>query len=155
MATTVEENERLVRRHFDNVWNRGEFDESLLAPDYRVHAQSHDERTLAEQKAAVERYRRSSPDLQKEPEDVISTDEKVAVRYTMTGTHEGEFEGIPPSGNRVEIAGVAIFRVEDGRIAEAWYVGDFLTAVEQMDALPESAGDVLRMTLRKARERLA
>jgi steroid delta-isomerase-like uncharacterized protein len=155
MSTTVEENERLVREHFDNVWNRGEFDEALLAPDYRVHAQSHEERTLAEQQAAVERYRESSPDLQKEPEDVVATEEKVVVRYTMTGTHEGEFEGIPPSHNEIEIAGVAIFRVEDGRIAESWYLGDLLTAVEQMDALPESPGDVLRMTLRSVRERVA
>ncbi|PSP54853.1 ester cyclase, partial [Halobacteriales archaeon QS_1_67_19] len=56
----------------------------------------------------------------------------VVVRYTMTGTQQGEFKGIPPTGEDVEIAGIAIYRVDDGTITEAWVVSDFLRAMKQI-----------------------
>ena len=133
-ATTSEENEQLALDHFDRVWHQGEFDRDVLADDYRVHTNlgSHEEYTLEEFEAAIAESRAAIPDLRKEPEDVIATDDRVVIRYTMTGTQEGEFKGVPPTGEDVEIAGVGTYRIEDGKLAEAWYVADFLRAMTQL-----------------------
>lgn len=133
-TTTVEENERLAREHFDRVWHQGEFDADVLADDYRVHTNlgEHETHTLEEYRAFVERAREAIPDLRKEPDDVFATDEKVTIRYTMTGTQEGEFGGIPATGQTVEINAIVIQRVEDGKIAEEWVVADFLRVLKQL-----------------------
>lgn len=133
-TTTIEENERLARRHFDRVWNRGDFEKDVLADDYRVHTNTgtQEEHTLEEFEAQITESREAIPNLRKEVDDVIATDDRVVIRYTMTGTQEGEFKGVPPTGEDVEIAGVGIYRIEDGELAEAWYVADFLRAMSQL-----------------------
>ncbi|WP_222913390.1 ester cyclase [Natrinema sp. SYSU A 869] len=138
MATTsVEENERLVREHFDRVWNQGEFDTDFLADEYRVQTRlgTHEDHTLGEFQDLVASARAAVPDLHKEIDETIATDEKVVVRYTMTGTQEGELKGIPPTGEEVEVAGVAIYRLEDGLIAEEWIIANFLRAFKQLGVL--------------------
>jgi steroid delta-isomerase-like uncharacterized protein len=135
MGTTIAaENERLARDHFDRVWNRGEFDEGVLTDDYRVHTHlgAHEVHSLAEFREFVAGTREAVPDLYKEPEDVVATEDRVVVRYTMTGTQEGEFRGIPATGGELEIGAVAVYRVEDGRLAESWLVADFLRALRQL-----------------------
>jgi steroid delta-isomerase-like uncharacterized protein len=136
-TTTAAENERLARDHFDRVWNRGEFDEDVLADDYRVHTHlgGHEVHTVEEFREFVAGTRAAVPDLYKEPEDVVATDDRVVIRYTMTGTQEGEFRGIPATGGEIEIGAVAVYRVEDGRLAEAWLVADFLRALRQLDVV--------------------
>lgn len=135
MATpTSTENEQLAREHFDRVWRQGEFDTDVLTDDYRVHTNlgGQETHTREEFQAFVEQAREAIPDLRKEPDDVVATDEKVTIRYTMTGTQEGEFEGIPATGDEVEINAIAIQRFEDGKIAEEWIVADFLRALKQL-----------------------
>jgi steroid delta-isomerase-like uncharacterized protein len=134
---TTAENERLASEHFDRVWNRGEVDTDALADDYRVHTHLgvHEAHTLEEFRAFVAGAREGLPDLRKEPDDVFGTDERVTIRYTMTATHRGEMLGIPPTGESVEITGVAIYHIEDGALAEAWYVSDFLRMLRQVGAV--------------------
>ena len=103
-TTTTEENERLVRRHFDRAWNEGEFETDDLAEGYRVHTHlgGHETHTAEEFEAFVSNARAAVPDLRKEPDDVFATDDRVTIRYTMTGTPEGEFGGVPPTGEASE-----------------------------------------------------
>jgi predicted ester cyclase len=54
---------------------------------------------------------------------------------TATGTHEGEFRGIPPTGSEIAIAGIGVFRLADGQIVESWYLGDFLGLLQQVGAV--------------------
>lgn len=133
-TTTIEENERLVREHFDRVWNRGEVDTDNLADEYRVQTRlgTHEEHTLEEFRDLVASARDAVPDLHKEIDETVATAEKVVVRYTMTGTQEGELKGIPPTGEEIEVAGVVIYRIEDGTIAEAWLIANFLRAFRQL-----------------------
>jgi len=74
-------------------------------------------------------------DLRFEVEDVIAAGDRVAVRTWFTGTHDGPFMGMPPTGRRVRMQQVHVFRVEDGRIAEMWAVMDQLGALRQLGAL--------------------
>lgn len=138
MATTsIEENERLVREHFDRVWNQGEFDTDHLADDYRVQTRlgTHDEHTLDEFQDLVASARDAVPDLHKEIDETIATAENVVVRYTMTGTQEGELKGIPPTGEEIEVAGVVICQIEDGTIEGEWIIANFLQAFKQLGVI--------------------
>ncbi len=139
-TTTTEENEQLARDHFTRVWNHGEFDTDVLTDDFRVHTHSggHETYTLDEFREVIAQARESIPDLRKEPDDVFAADDRVTIQYTMTGTQEGEFKGVPPTGKEVEIAGVAVYRIEDGGLAESWFVADFLRAMKQLGVIEPS-----------------
>jgi steroid delta-isomerase-like uncharacterized protein len=74
-----------------------------------------------------------------EIEDIFSSGDRVAVRWTGTGTHSGEVNGIPPSGNAIEVAALSVHRIEDGKIAETWTVWDTLSFMQQIGAVPTQA----------------
>ena len=76
------------------------------------------------------------PDVHIEAEHLVADDENVAVAYTLTGTHEGEFQGIAPTGRKIEVRGLQIGRFEDGKIAERWGSSDELGILQQLDAAP-------------------
>jgi steroid delta-isomerase-like uncharacterized protein len=78
------------------------------------------------------------PDLGLEVEQLVADDDNIAIAYTMTGTHEGEFQGVAPSGNKVSVRGLQIARFEDGRIVERWGATDERTLLEQIGAGPAS-----------------
>lgn len=69
-------------------------------------------------------------------DDIIAEGDKVVLRATARGTHEGEFAGIPPTGRDVEFAAIIIYRIEDGLIAETWIQADMVGLLQQLGALP-------------------
>lgn len=93
---------------------------------------------LAEEfKRDVEEIRRAFPDYGGTNVEQIAEGEKVANRFVFLGTHLGEFEGVAPSGKRVEFVGHSIDRVVEGKIVESWVEVDMLGVMEQLGALPE------------------
>ena len=83
--------------------------------------------------------RAAFPDLQYTVEDQIAEGDKVVTRYTASGTHRGELMGIAPTGSRVEITGISITRVEDGKIEEIWETHDALGMMRQLGVIPSPA----------------
>ena len=77
------------------------------------------------------------PDLQMNVEDMIAEGDKVVARVRMSGTHQGEFMGIDPTGNRVEISGIDILRVADGKIVEHWGNFDDLGMMQQLGVIEQ------------------
>jgi len=71
-------------------------------------------------------------------EDMVGEGDKVAVRFAETGRHQGEFDGIAPTGKEVMWTEMAIFRVAGGRIVEGWTVEDRLSLMQQLGAIPTS-----------------
>lgn len=65
-------------------------------------------------------------------EEMIAEDGTVAVRYTVRGTHEGEYLGIKPTGREVEWTGIAMYSIDDGKISEIWIESDQLGLLEQL-----------------------
>jgi steroid delta-isomerase-like uncharacterized protein len=61
--------------------------------------------------------------------DVVAEGDRVATRWTVTGTHKGELAGMPPSGRPLSISGLSIYRIADGRIAEGWVQDDIVQAL--------------------------
>ena len=126
---SAEENKVVVRREQEELWNHtGNLDaaEELFAPDY-VEA--------AKQEAAD--FREGFPDVVSTIEDLIAEGDKVVARWKARATHQGEYMGIPPTGNRVEFTDISVYRIEAGRIAESWNVEDELGLMQQIGAVPE------------------
>ena len=74
------------------------------------------------------------PDARIEPAHMVADEEHVAIAYTLTGTHQGEFMGVAPTGNRIEVRGVQIGRFEDGKIVERWGSSNELGIMQQLGA---------------------
>lgn len=79
---------------------------------------------------------RAFPDLHLTLEDMIAEGDKVVGRQTVTGTHRGEYMGLPPTGKSVMYNEIFIFRFVDGRIAEIWGVVDVLSQMKQLGMIP-------------------
>ena len=71
-------------------------------------------------------------------EEIFSTDDRVVVRWTGSGTHVGEINGIPATGNKVKVDAISIHRMEDSKIAETWEVWDTLGFLQQLGVVPSS-----------------
>ena len=75
------------------------------------------------------------PDWQTTIEDLIAEGDKVVVRMTQRGTHQGPYFGLAATDKQVAVAGIAIFRLRDGQIVEEWLVTDELGAMQQLGAV--------------------
>ena len=135
---TEEANKALIRRHFDEIWNRRQLDiaAELVAPSYYSHF------PLPGQPSGIEGFtyavrlmHASFPDLHIGVEDLIAEGDRVVARLTAQGTHGGTFRGIPPTGRTVRWSGIRIFRIADGRIAEHWANWDDLSLMQQLGAI--------------------
>ena len=76
------------------------------------------------------------PDAHIEPAHLVADDEHVAIAYTLTGTHQGDFNGVAPTGKTIKVRGVQIGRFEDGKIVERWGSSDELGILKQLGADP-------------------
>ncbi len=76
------------------------------------------------------------PDAHIEPAHLVADDDHVCIAYTLTGTHEGDFNGIPATGRKIEVRGVQIGRFENGKIVERWGSSDELGILQQLGVNP-------------------
>ncbi len=136
-----EQNKALARREAEEIFSKGNLDaaDEIYAPDFVGHEPTTPEgiRGLAGAKQFAAVYREAFPDLQLTVEDQIAEGDKVATRFTARGTHQGELEGIAPTGNQVEIKGIYISRIAEGKIAEDWTNFDALGLMQQIGAIPQ------------------
>ncbi len=133
-----EENKDLVRRWFEEVWNNGRSDaiDEMLAPGCIVHGLSEDPknpiRGLEGFKPFHETFRGAFPDTKVVLEDIIAEGDMVAVRCVVRGSHTGDHLGIPASNQSVTFTGMAMARIKDSKIVEAWNNFDFLQMNKQI-----------------------
>ena len=81
--------------------------------------------------------RAAFPDMRMDVEDLIADEEKTVARVTVTGTHKGEFMGVPPTGTRVDVQLIDIMRFNRaGLVCEHWGVADMLSLMQQLGAVP-------------------
>ena len=129
-----EENKAIVQRHFEAV-DEGNLDEAyqLVKTDFVVHYPGGVEiRGLESLKEHITEIYTAFPDLKHIFEELIAEDDKVVARYTIRGTHKGEFMGIAPTGKQVMFTGVGIFRIAEGKFIEAWIEFDRLGLMQQL-----------------------
>jgi predicted ester cyclase len=82
-------------------------------------------------KQLVAVYHAVFPDLSVSTDDVVSSDDRVAVQWTATGTHQGDQLGVPPTGKQVRLTGIDILRIQDGRVVERWGETNGLEMMQQ------------------------
>lgn len=127
------DNAALVRRAFDAVWRDGDF--SLLSEDYVDHNPAPGRPgTLEGLQQLRDLTLAGFPDFEVRVEDAIAEGDRVAVRLTQSGTHQGVFMGIEPTGRRAAWTTMAHLRVADGRVVERWGVVDALALLRQLGA---------------------
>jgi len=102
--------------------SKGDFDtiKELGTPEYLWYLPSNSTRPISREEA-IEKARRlhtAFPDISFSIKEIIAVGDKVISRYTMRGTHQGEFAGIPATGHKIEISGIMIGRIENGKIVE-------------------------------------
>jgi steroid delta-isomerase-like uncharacterized protein len=127
----------LVRRFYEEVWNRGNLDvaEEVFADDFVRHdLRPGDAAPGAEgQKAIAAAFRRAFPDLVFAVDFAFGNDEYVAGRWTATGTHRGAWAGVAPTGRRMRFSGVNLFRFgPQGKVVEMWNHRDDLGLLQQL-----------------------
>ena len=91
----------------------------------------------AKLKEVFRRLHQAFPDLHITVEDLIAEDDRVVGRHIVTGTHRGEYMGLPPTGKTVAYDEIFIFRCADGRIAETWGVVDVISQMKQLGLIPD------------------
>jgi steroid delta-isomerase-like uncharacterized protein len=132
MSTIQESNMDVVRNYLTEV-DRGnqEMLFEVMTEDSRFHfgAAEMDRDACYD---VLKSFYAAFPDLTHEVQDLFSVEDRVVLRAVDTGTHRGEFMGIAPTGRSVEISVIAIFRFEDGRIAEIWEEADILGLLRQI-----------------------
>jgi steroid delta-isomerase-like uncharacterized protein len=132
-----EENKALARRSWELLENSDILDE-VYATDLVWHEPDQDIRGLEEARQFGGMYKTAFPDLSATVEDVIAEGDKVATRYTVRGTHQGEIEEFgPPTGRQIELRGITIHCIEDGKIVEEWERYDNLSLLQQLGLAPE------------------
>jgi predicted ester cyclase len=96
----------------------------ICRPDYLHHAPGVSEANVDKYIATLQIAVSAVPDMQIELQQIVTTDEYAMLRYTVHGTHTGDFHGIPPSGAPVALNVLGMVRVKDGLLAEGWYQFD-------------------------------
>ena len=76
------------------------------------------------------------PDAQFSMDDVIAEEDKVVFRSSWSGTHQGELQGIPPTGKKITVKTIVINRISDGKIIELWSIADSLGMMQQLGVIP-------------------
>ena len=140
------DNAAVVRRWFEEVWNRGReeaidelFDEEGVAHGLADESGS-SLRGASGFKPFFRRFREAFPELEVVVEDTVSEGDKVAARCTVRGRHRGDTLGFKATDSPVEFDGICIVRVAGGKIVEAWNNFDFMSMFQQLGALRLDAG---------------
>ena len=130
-------NKDLVRRVYEDVVNKGSFDvvDAVVDPGYVYHTDP-SMGGPAGVKQLIGKYRAAFPDLALVVEDLVAEGDRVAVRWSATGTNKGEIMGMKATGKSVAISGMAFYRIKGGKIAEGWEIMEDLGMMQQLGVVP-------------------
>jgi steroid delta-isomerase-like uncharacterized protein len=131
--TSIQRNKTLVRRWIEEGFNQRRLNvvDELFTERVAVNGQIVGRDGL---KQSMSRHLRGFPDLHVTIDDIVAEGRKVGIWYTVEGTHRGEFEAIPPTGNRVKWVGFDLFSIDGGKISEARFLSDFHGLLTQLGA---------------------
>lgn len=126
-------NKETARRVFAEILSEGHFERAsqLYSPQFKNHGLRQDV-GLQEDQAAARGWKQAFPDLSIVPEKLVAEGDLVSVYWTARGTNTGEGNGLPATGKHLELSGITIWRVVDGRITDEWSAFDQLSIQEQL-----------------------
>jgi len=141
-------NKNIVRRLYEEVWNERKVEviNEIISPSHALHAPN-----ISGSSIGPEAYKRNVllfltgyPDLHWTIEDTIAENDKVVACWTISGTHKGDYMGIPATNKKVSVDGITIHHIADGRIMDSYSNWDVLGMMQQLGVvsalgLPKSA----------------
>jgi|SRR5579859_433930 len=123
-----EENKAIIRRVIAEIINQGKLDviDELFAPDFVDRSTEEQAPGPEGVRQFVSAMRADFPDLAIRIDDLIAEGDKVVIRTTWQGTHQGGYAGVAPTGRQIKRTMIQIFRLADGRLVEEWNEGESL-----------------------------
>lgn len=127
-------NEKTMRRFVEKVINDGDLQvlEEVIHPNYLFHSPGHDLHGREKLRGTLAAYRTAFPDLHIQIGELVSAGNKTVIRFTLCGTHKGDFMGIAATGRQVKASGMTLSHFENGKIVEEWELLDQLTLFQQI-----------------------
>jgi len=143
MSTAQETSNKATLRRFNEATNSGDVElisktiDELVEPNALIHTPLPIEATGAQlAKEVFGTLLRAYPDLHIPVADLLEEGDKIVSRNTVTGTHQGEYMGLPPTGRSVTYNEIFIVRFAGGRIVESWGVVDVFSQMKQLGVIP-------------------
>ncbi len=136
-----EQNKTVVRRLFEDHWNRknAALVREFYTPTVSLHTPDGPLTGLEGASLLLQAYSTAFPDFHLTIDDLVSEEDKVAVRWTFTGTHRGPLADVPATGKSVNVAnGIAIYRLQAGKISEGHFAWDKYELLKQLGVLTAS-----------------
>ncbi len=133
----AERNKAVALRVFTEIFNQGRYEvaHEIYAADFENHGLTRDA-GLVEDQAAARGWREAAPDLVMSVEKEIAEGDLVTVLWTGRGTNTGTGNGLPATGRKLQLRGITIWRIVDGKIREEWSAFDQLSLLRQAGLLP-------------------
>jgi steroid delta-isomerase-like uncharacterized protein len=129
-----------VRRLYEEIWNKRKLElmDVLLSPSHALHGSTFSGRSIGPEayRSQILLYTGAFPDLRFTIEDMIAEKEKVVTYWTMSGTHKGEFRGIPPTNKKISLDGITIHYITDGKIMDSYVSLDMWGMMQQLGLAP-------------------
>jgi steroid delta-isomerase-like uncharacterized protein len=136
-STSQDQNKDIVRRSMEQVWKDGNTRvvDEFYANNYVDHTPAPGFTPDREGiRGTSKLYHAAFPDLDLMIDELVAEGDRVAARFTVQGTHEGDLQGIPPTGKHIRINGMTINRVQGGKIVESWELTDQFSLLQQLGA---------------------
>ena len=136
---STEDNKAIVRRMTEVFYNQGTIERAdhFFAASYVHHDPASPQvRDRDGLKEAVRMFRAGCPDLHITTDELVAEGDKVLKRWTYHATHTGNLSGLPPTGKRITMSGLELFRLSDGMIVESWLAYDNLSLMQQVGVIP-------------------
>lgn len=133
---SVEENKALVRHFVEEFWSPGNLAaaDELIAKDATITLPGVGQVDHVTLKGFARALRSAFPDWHSTLEEMVGEGETIAERWTGTGTHQGEFQGVAPTGRQVKVPGAVFYRIASGKITEFRGLFDGLAMMQQLGA---------------------
>ena len=111
-----------VRQLFEQVWNQGRLEllEAIVTEELVLHAGRNAVSGRGTLRTIIGDFLTGFPDVKHRIEDLVIEGDRVVTRWRGIGHHRGSYDGIAPTGREIDYTGITIFRIAEGRIAEAW-----------------------------------
>jgi steroid delta-isomerase-like uncharacterized protein len=134
---SAEQNKILARKVFD-LNNQHDLEKlgNVISPKHILHFGGMPPMDWNGHKQLLSAFHSAFPDFRIDIEDLIAEGDKVTIRMTATGTHKGVFQGIPSTSKKINVTGIAIQRMVEGKVADEWINVDTMSLMQQLGALP-------------------
>jgi steroid delta-isomerase-like uncharacterized protein len=134
------DNKAIVRRLYEEVWNKRKFEviDEIISPSHALQASN-----IFGSSIGPEAYKRNAllffagyPDLHWTIEDTIAEKDKVVACWTISGTHKGDYLGVPATNKKVSVEGITIHHITNGKIMDSYVSWDIWGMMQQLGVVP-------------------